>query len=82
MSGIYPKAEAPLTEEAARFALERARRWQTRYDDAMDAALAWKERWVEEVKRRRIAEENFEMATAELEKAYYVGKHRKDIEDG
>ena len=69
---IYPKAQAPVTPQTAEYANQRAKRWQARYDEAMDMAELWKNRYVElrkELNELRDAVEKIETST---------GKHKAD----
>lgn len=69
MSGIYPKAQAPVTEVTAEYAAERARRWQVRYDEAMDMALVWQQRYVEIRKELNELKDSLEQPTEGRHKA-------------
>lgn len=71
---IYPKHAPPSIYEerlSNEMANNRAKRWEARYDEAMDMVELWKNRYVEERKRRIKVE-------TELEKHQYQPKHRAE----
>lgn len=75
---IYPKAQAPENEETERMAAHRAKRWEARYDEALDMAARWQQQYVDLRKERDELRDLLEETRQELERATYIGKHRKE----
>jgi len=83
MSGIYPKAYAPTTEMTEEMANQRAKRWEARYDEALDMAARWQQQYVDMRKERDAALNLLEEVREEMRQEFdsrlvYVPKHRAD----